>query len=352
MTDRKLVILAIAAVIMAGWAVLQSRLAQRAGAHRMVLRTPLIQGLDLDAIARITLTSGQGENTVTLTKASGRFTVAEKDGYPANISEINRLLSSCLDIRVTEHITSNAANHSDLGVTDQAARYVVRFFNAAGDEITGVVISETQSEPDGAYARLTTSEDTYFIQSPPWLSTRAIDYINTALIEVDRNAIRQVTVRSPEGKYVLATDGEGQAIELEDMPADKQFKGTAYRTVFEALSSLRFEDVMAQANAPADMLFDRSYVCLLEDTTIYTVMLSDYDDKTYVIVTSEFMDTSPVQIERDDSPEELKKKEAKLLAMDASEAFAQRHKGWIYTIASVKAEDLTKPLDDLLEAKP
>ncbi len=352
MTDRKLAILAAAAVILAGWAVLQNRLVHRTGAHRTALRAPLIQGLAPEAIARITLTSEQGANTVTLTRTNGRFTVAEKDGYPATISAVNRLLSDCLDIRAAERITSNPDNHAELGVTEQTARYVVRFFNADGDEITGIMVSETSPDRDGAFARLTAGDDTYFIQNPPWLSTGATAYVNTALIEADSETIRQVTVRGPEGEYVLKMADDEQTIVLEGMPEDKQFKGTAYRTVFRALGSLRFEDVIAAGNAPDDLVFDRSYVCRLADSTVYTLLLAEHEDTTYATVTAEFMDTAPVQISREDSPDELKKKEAKLLAMDAAKEFAQRHKGWIYALSSWKADDLTKPLDELLEDKP
>ena len=42
MTDKKLAILAIAAVIMAGWAILQSRLAQQAGTSGLLDRKSVV----------------------------------------------------------------------------------------------------------------------------------------------------------------------------------------------------------------------------------------------------------------------------------------------------------------------
>ena len=55
MTDKKLALLAIAAVIMAGWAILQNRLAQQAGSRGLFQVSPLIQGLDPAAIAAVTI---------------------------------------------------------------------------------------------------------------------------------------------------------------------------------------------------------------------------------------------------------------------------------------------------------
>lgn len=351
MTDKKLAILAIAAVIMAGWAILQSRLAQQAGTSGLFQRAPLIQGLAIDAIAEITLAAGDEAETLTLKKTDGRFRVMEKDGYPAKVSEINLLLNTCLDIRVSRPTTSNPANHADLGVTDQTAQYAVRFRNAAGEEIIGVLVSDRQTEPEGAYVRLTTAPETYFVDNPPWLSAAPMSYLDTTLVETNRSKTRQVTVRGPKGDYVLDS-ADGTTITLEAMPANKQFKGTAYQSVFGALGTMRFEDVMAAQNAPEGLVFDHSVVCRMEDSTVYTVRLAKADDKTYATLSAEFLDKSPVQVGQTESEEELKKKEAKLLAMDAAQAFAQRHQGWVYLIPSFKAEDLTKPLDDLLEEKP
>jgi hypothetical protein len=352
MTDKKLALLAIAAVIMAGWAILQNRLAQQAGSRDLFQRSPLIQGLDPAAIDAVTMTSEKGEKTLTLKKANGRFTVADKDGYPANVSAINTLLNNCLDIRTTERVTSNPSNHAELGVTDQTARYGVRFLNAEGKEIIGVLISETQSDRQGAFARLTTSDEVYFIQSAPWLSTGVMEYIDGVILEADRSTIRQVAVKGPNGDYVLNGADDGVTVTLDAMPVGKRFKGTAYRSVFGALGSFRFEDVMAVENTPEGLVYDRSFICRMEDTTVYAVMLATKDEKTYATVSAEFLDKTPVQVGRTESEEELKKKEAKLLAMDAVKAFNDRHKGWVYQIASTKADDFYKPMVDLLEDIP
>lgn len=352
MTDRKLALLALAAVIMAGWSILQNRLAQPAGSRDMFHVSPLIQGLDPAAIDAVTIAAEKGEKTLTLKKTSGQFTVAEKDGYPANVSAINTLLNNCLDIRTTELVTSNPTNHAELGVTDQTARYGVRFLDADGKEIVGVLISETPTDREGAFARLSTSSNVYFIQSSPWLSTGAMEYVDSTILEVDRVKVRQVAVKGPNGDYVLNGIDDGNTITLDAMPPGKQFKGTAFRSVFGALSSLRFEDVMAAENAPEGLVYDRSFICRLDDTTVYTVKLATKDEKTYATISAEFQDKTPVQVGRTESEDELKKKEAKLLAMDAVKAFNDRHKGWVYHIASAKAEDFYKPLVDLLEDIP
>ncbi|MHC4327967.1 MAG: hypothetical protein ACYSWW_07575, partial [Planctomycetota bacterium] len=50
-----------------------------------------------------------------------------------------------------------------------------------------------------------------------------------------------------------------------------------------------------------------------------------------------------------ETPEELKAKEAKLLARDGAQAFTAKHQKWVYEIPDWKANNLTRELADLLE---
>jgi hypothetical protein len=61
------------------------------------------------------------------------------------------------------------------------------------------------------------------------------------------------------------------------------------------------------------------------------------------------MGVRPTSIRTDESEEELKVKEAKLLADDNAKEFTAKHQGWVYEIAEYKAKNLTKALSDLLE---
>lgn len=352
MTHKKLAYLAVAAVVMVGWAVLQSRIARQSAAKPMFGSSPLVQGLPIDKIAKVTIVSRKGQDTTTLTRQEGRFVVADKDNYPVDVSKLNTLLNSCLDIRTTERITADAANHADLGVTDETAQYAVRFYGEDDKLLTGVLISERKSNPDGAYARLAEDNTVYFIQSPPWLSTGAMDYINRSLFQLDKSNIRKVTVLWPQGDYTL-TAQDGGAIAIDPMPEGKQYKGTAYQSVFSVLTSLQADDVRAADQAAEKLAFDQRFICAMKDSTVYTVKIARHNDKTYVKISAEFTDKTPVEKERRvESEEELKVKEAKLKAIEAVQKFNERHNGWIYEIPSYKAGDLNKTLDDLLEDKP
>ena len=49
-----------------------------------------------------------------------------------------------------------------------------------------------------------------------------------------------------------------------------------------------------------------------------------------------------------ESDEQLKIKEAKLIARDAAEEFSDKHKGWVYKFPAYRAVYLTQSADELL----
>lgn len=353
MSDKTLAVLGIIAVLAAGAAILQNQLARHTHTSDFS-SSALIEGLNIDAVVAIRITGGQADGSVNLVRTGGRFAVSEMDNYPAAVSKVNNLINQCLDLRTAEKITSNPHNHADLQVTEETARCRVAFLDKENNPIVTAVLSETDPDTGAAYARLLSEDDVYRIQNAPWINTRPIDYVDTELISVSRDNISSIAVKTPDSNYVLSSPAGSDDIRLEKMPAGKQLKGTTYQTVFGALSSLRFEDVSPTSNIPQDLDFDKTYSCRLYDLTVYKLAFAESDDKTYVKVTADYLDKTPVEKTVGDveTDEELKKKETKLLAIDVVKDFNAQHEDWVYQIPSYKAGQLIKPLSELLEDIP
>jgi len=353
MSDKKLTILGVVAAIMVIWAVVQSRISSRSqtAAYKAGY---LIQGLDPTDIDSIVI--GTGENPLTLKRQQGRFVVVNKDNYPAANTKLNELLTSCMDIKTTELYTDNAANHKDLAVTEETAQSVVKFLKADSSLITGVIIGKEREQnttsyvKKAAYVRQVSNDNVYITPEAPRITSRAMSYIDDKLISVNRSNIESVTVSGPNEIYTLKLDKDDKVV-LENLPAGKQLKDSDADDVFEALSSLGFEDVQKQSDVGERFVFDRKFVCGLKDSTVYTLSIAQKNDTTYITCTSEFTDTTPVTIAVDveESQEELRIKEAKLLAQDKATKFADRHKGWIYRISESKAKNLVKKLSEIIE---
>jgi hypothetical protein len=348
MSSRKLIILGVVAVLMVLWAVVQSRIRSGPGAAPDTLAY-LVQGLDPADIGSIVL--GAGDGAVTLKREGGRFVVASKDNYPANPKETNNLLTKCLEIRTSQFITDNPANHEDLGVTEQKARSVVKFLKPDSSVLTGVIVGKDRELGEGNYVRLASSDKVYIAPTVTWFSGRAIDYIEQELISARREDIQSVTVTSSSGQYTLKAGEDGKTVVLENIPAGKRLKSSDSETVFGALTSMRFDDVKKSSEG---LSFEKQFVCRLKDSTVYTVKIAQKDNKTYVTCQADFTDTTPVVVKEGEveSDEQLKKKEAKLLARDKAKEFAVKHQSWVYEIPEWKSKHLTKQLSDLLEDEP
>jgi hypothetical protein len=276
--------------------------------------------------------------------------VAGKSDYPADSKQINDLIIKLLDIKTAELHTNKVENHEELEVTEEKAKNLIKFFREDGSLLTGVVVGKSQEAGGGAFVRKIPGEAVYLTKSAPWFRTRALDYVNQEIASVKREDVNAVTVTTPEGTYTLRAKPEGEGVVMENLPAGKKLKDADAKSVFEVLTSLRFEDV----NQPADvegLNFDCTYVCRLDDSTEYRLLVAKKGDKTYLKAEAEYTDKTPVQkkLNEVESEEQLKEKEAKLLADENAKKFTLRHKGWVYQIADWKAKYLTKSASDLLE---
>ncbi|MHC4147998.1 MAG: DUF4340 domain-containing protein [Planctomycetota bacterium] len=345
MSDRKLTMLGIVAVLMVIWAVAQSRIANEPKGKPEV-PSYLIQGVDPADIASIVLTSN--DDTITLKRRQDRFVIADKDDYPALAGEITKLLTSCFDIRNAELYTEDKANHKDLGVAEEDARTVVKFLGPDSSLITGVVIGKASEQGRGTYVRLVASDKVYVASQVPRVKSQAMDYMDPKLVSMERGDIESVTVISPNETYTLK--GGNGGIRLENLPDGKKLKAGEYGHAFSALTNLRFDDVSGKSSAQEDLNFERKFICRMKDSTVYTVAIAQKNDKTYMTCDADFTDKVPVTKEKTvESEEELKKKEAKLLARDKAAEFSSKHSGWVYEISDYNAEDMTKELSELLE---
>lgn len=352
MSNRKLVILSIVAALMVAWAVIQARVG-RAPAKAPFVGSYLIQGLDPARIASIVI--GRGDGAARLIRQGNHFVVGNKDNYPAAMSKINNLITSCLDIRTVELITTDPVNHASLDVTEEKAQNVIKFLDRNGQVITGIVIGssrlpEMRISNRSTYVRLISSDDVYTAKNVPLSAGSAVDYVNKEIVNVSRTDVARVTVTGPEGSYTLRVDDSDDNIVLENIPAGKKLKDSDAKQVVSALSYLSFDDVKKESSEEGKPRFDRTYVCELKDSTIYTFEIAEAKGKNYAKCGAEYADkTQIVKERRIESEEELKSKEAKLLARDRAVDFTGKHKGWLYEIPDWKAKNMTRKLTELLE---
>ena len=120
-------------------------------------------------------------------------------------SEINKLITACLDIQTSSLVTDNPDNYKDLGVTEENARILVKFYKADSSLLTGVILGKQKEKGQGiGYIRRVDDNKVYITaEQIPAIKKQAIGYVDQGLINVKREDINSVTVSSPNDIYIL-----------------------------------------------------------------------------------------------------------------------------------------------------
>jgi hypothetical protein len=350
MNNRNLSILGMIAVSVVALAVIVAGIADKPYAKKDQVAY-LIQGLDLDHVARVTI--GKPGEEVTLNRRGVNFVVANLDNYPALTSEINRLFTACLDIQTASLYTDNPENHKDLGVTEDKAGIIVKFYKADSTLLTGFILGKQKEKGQGiGFIRRVGDNKVYLTAAQiPAIRKQAVDYVEQGLLRVKRDDINSVTVSSPNDTYLLKPQPDGKTVIVENLSEAKPLGKNAADIIFNSLAELNFEDVNAESRK-SNVLFDKRVLCRLKDSTVYTIWLAKDGDAWFVKCDADFADKAPITKTQGEveSDAQLKIKEVKLIARDAAEEFSETHKGWVYQIPSYIAENLTKSAADLIKS--
>jgi hypothetical protein len=346
MSSKNLSKLAAVAAIMVVAAVIVHLLSNRP-AQTNQTSAYLIQGLNPDKVATIVISAN--DKSIHLQRRGRTFVVSEKNDYPAATNRINELFTELLDIQTKEMVTDKPQNHSDLEVTPDKAQSIVELLGSDANAITGVVIGKRTDNGD-AYVRPTDSDNVYLCVNAPFVRTSPIDYIDQKLLSVNREDIISVTVTDANGvTYTFESEPNSTNITLAGgLPQGKKLSPRS-TSVFTALTSIRFDDVFKAGSEPGNPAFNHTYICSLNNSSQYILKLAKVDDKYYADCSAVFTGAKEISLKKNDSDEELKKKDVELQARDAVENFNAKCKGWVFELPKWKADNLTKPLNDVLE---
>lgn len=343
MNNKKLIALAVTAIITTGLAIWLSTAKQTPSADPTKPKY-LLGNIEPSLIDSIVIDTNK--EAVTIKRTGKRFVVKNKDNYPAKITEINDLIGKCTDIRISELYTDDADNHKALGVSAENASSQVKFFKTDGNLLAGVIVGSQKEGGQGTYIRLAGKDEVYVTLDRVWFRNGPMDYIDQEISQaISKESIDSVIVTQSGERYTLTVDDQGKVVP-DKMKEGRTLKDAEVNKVFNALSSLRFTDVAKDDN---NLNFNKSYVCKLADETLYNLFLIEKDGKTYITCNALFQGQLPKNSREFATQEELKDKEAKYLAREKAVKFSNKHTGWVYEISEESAKNLTKPLEELFE---
>ncbi|BCX49374.1 conserved hypothetical protein [Haloferula helveola] len=214
----------------------------------------------------------QGDETVSLSKKDGQWTVAERDNYPANASSINELLRTIDEVEVTQGIEADPEFAPRFGMDpsaeDDAEKGVdLVMGNDAGTELAQLTFGknlESASDPmspfggggsTGRFVRNHSDPSGIYVTSElfPNLSADPSAWLDEDFLKVEK--IQTIAVSQPgkvdEVAWKITRDDEEGDFLLEGKKDNEQLDTTALNPLKNLFSYARFEDVVPAAEVEA-----------------------------------------------------------------------------------------------------
>jgi hypothetical protein len=171
---------------------------------------PLLPWLagELNTVTSLSVRRGSATPTVTVHNQGGRWTVAERGDYPADVSKLRTLLQALSDAKITEEKTSNPASFAVIGVQDPAPAGATGPKGATG--ATGAEISITAQDGkhtviigkpvgEGNFARRGGENTSYSIEPAISFEAEPRYWIDAKLIDIAAATIQSIEVKPAAG---------------------------------------------------------------------------------------------------------------------------------------------------------
>ncbi len=278
----------------------------------------LIPGLeaDINSIDRLTISRNGLEHTVA-NDGSG-WVVADRE-YPADVVKVREVLLTFAHASVLEEKTSNPDRYALLGVQDPGEGSESVGVTIAGGDINYSLIVGNQNQTSYRYVRIEGEATSLLIDRNPEIPEDAAGWLDTRLVDVATDAVREVVVTHADGEVlrVARPDAETMDFTAADIPAGRELSyPTVANGIGGALNDLKLEDVRAASGGDA----------------ITTVGFTTFDDRS--IEVSVFADDA-----------------VRWVAL-AGDGIDEPLVGREFRIPEFRANQLTRRWDDILEALP
>jgi Domain of unknown function (DUF4340) len=308
----------------------------------------LLPGLEaaLGQIERVTVVKASGETVATLERRPDSWVVTDKHGYVANASKLRQALTALGEARILEQKTANAELYDRLGVEDVTAAEAAGVsvtLSATGLELPTVILGNTEGS-QYRYARRTGEPQSYLIDRNPDFPRTAAQWVDSLIIDVRSDRVREVTITHADGEVVRIskTGPEAANYDVDGVPEGRElsYPGVA-NVVGNALRELNLEDVEPAAANPvgeATIVEVRTFDGLLVRATG-----TERNDESWV--------TFEASVDAAQATSATPAPTAPDPVVEAARINA-KVSGWRYKIAGFQYDQLTRRMADLLKAPP
>jgi hypothetical protein len=388
----RIAVAALVAMLLAVWAG-----SLREPAETLGTGEPLVPGLadGINEVRVLKITGASSLVIATLNRSENGWTIAEKNGHPADVAKIREYLLKLADAKVVEAKTADPNNYAKLGVEEISA------VDAKGAlvEITGlaapvrlVVGNANARGGEGTYVRRADEVQSLLASGSFAADKVAANWLVRDIADIPSSRVREVAIESQGKTLRVAKDTAAEAnYRVLDIPRGREAASEFVANGLAAvLSGLRFDDVLPLAGAePGEArtwkvryaMFDG----LVVESTAWEIDGKDYarfaarvDDEVAARHVESEQDAEAARFEQSKAEVEAANKaalesnpkadqvalpEAPLVVTDRAkdreqrlaalrkeaDDFNARVKDWTYVIPAFKFANMNKTLEDMLK---
>jgi Domain of unknown function (DUF4340) len=271
---------------------------------------PLLKKLKANEVASIVIRAPKA--TLTLTKKDNRWTVAEKNGFPADLDKVRKLVVNAIELRIgqVEPIGAKDRAHFDLldpakVAPDSAGLATALTFKAAdGRTLAELLVgkkyykrtpsgSSATAPADGRYVMLPDNPKQVFVVSDPLRLASAFSAVWISKDGFAVHRLKTLTVKLADGGgYKIERSSESVPWKLAQDARGARLDASKANAAVYDLANVAIDDVATGGNAQA---YGFDHPTLVTATT--------FDGLTYILRIGRLLiDRYPLHVEIDGTP--------------------------------------------------
>lgn len=247
----------------------------------------LLPGLDIDRVATLTITSGEGRS-LTLAKRNGAWVLASAGDYPTVEGDVLTLLQDIAAVQTNRLVTETPGSHKRLEVAKDDYQRLVEL--EADDGTTYRLYIGSSPTFGAAHVRVAGENEVYLTPelSAQDVGTLATDWVDTTYVSLPQEEVTAFTLQNGQGAFEFARDGE--AWSMAGLTGDEVLNENTVRTLLSRATMVRLQQPLGTTEEAAYGLDDPSAVVTLEtdggETHTLRVGAQDAEDNSYVVAWS------------------------------------------------------------------
>ena len=261
----------------------------------------VIKTLDATKLASITLTDSDG--SVTVDQVDGKWSVTDRDGFPANFSNIQSLVDTVTELKI---LAKQKVGKSQLGrfeLNDPApedakdAGTKLELKDADGEVLHSILFGkETQGQADPSSPFGPSGTGRYVLVAPNTvgeinetlssdLKTSPADWLHKEdFLKVEK--IKSITITQPNeaDSWTLTHIKEGDDMALSDAKPEEKLDSSKANSAGRVLGSPSFDDIASKSAKPEETGMDKAVTATIDtfEGYNYVVKMAKKDDENYM----------------------------------------------------------------------